>query len=284
MKAINNPKKVSVIIPNYNYEKYIIERIDSILFQTYPIYELIILDDCSSDDSRKLIKNICNELQDIINIRYVFNEKNSGSAFKQWEKSFLEAKGDYVWVCEADDYCSKEFLANIIKPIIADDSVVISYSDTAFINKQGDIIMRSIKPEIDLLKTSHWDNNYVNDGIDEIKNYSFLNCTVANVSSALIKNGDYKKVFEEASKFKQAGDWLFYISIMEKGKIAFCNTALNYYRLHGNNVTSVTKKKDHFNEILRIHKMLDEKYGLTSEQKKKIEDRYKFLKKVWKLK
>ena len=39
---IDNPKKVSVVIPNYNYEKYIIERIDSILFQTYPIYELII--------------------------------------------------------------------------------------------------------------------------------------------------------------------------------------------------------------------------------------------------
>ena len=278
------PISISAVIPNYNYEEFLYQRIYSILNQKIKIYELIILDDCSSDDSRKLIKNICNELQDIINIRYVFNEKNSGSAFKQWEKSFLEAKGDYVWVCEADDYCSKEFLANIIKPIIADDSVVISYSDTAFINKQGDIIMRSIKPEIDLLKTSHWDNNYVNEGIDEIKNYSFLNCTVANVSSALIKNGDYKKVFEEASKFKQAGDWLFYISIMEKGKIAFCNTALNYYRLHGNNVTSVTKKKDHFNEILKIHKMIDEKYGLTSEQKKKIEDRYKFLKKVWKLK
>ena len=40
---IENPKKVSVIIPNYNYEQFIIERIDSILLQTYPIYELVIL-------------------------------------------------------------------------------------------------------------------------------------------------------------------------------------------------------------------------------------------------
>ena len=55
---INNPKKVSVIIPNYNYEKYIIERIDSILFQTYPIYELIILDDCSKDNSVEVVKQL----------------------------------------------------------------------------------------------------------------------------------------------------------------------------------------------------------------------------------
>ena len=52
---IKNPKKVSVIVPNYNYANYIIERIDSILLQTYPIYELIILDDCSPDNSVEVI-------------------------------------------------------------------------------------------------------------------------------------------------------------------------------------------------------------------------------------
>ena len=59
-------KKISVIIPNYNYEKYIIERIDSILNQTYPIYELIILDDCSTDKSVDLIEN---KIKTIDNIR-----------------------------------------------------------------------------------------------------------------------------------------------------------------------------------------------------------------------
>ena len=54
---IENPKKVSVIIPNYNYANYIIERIDSILMQTYPIYELIILDDCSTDNGVQVIND-----------------------------------------------------------------------------------------------------------------------------------------------------------------------------------------------------------------------------------
>ena len=49
--SVKHNKKVSVVIPNYNYESFLQERIDSVLLQTYPIYELIILDDCSKDNS-----------------------------------------------------------------------------------------------------------------------------------------------------------------------------------------------------------------------------------------
>ena len=54
--AISQNKKVSVIIPNYNYDKYIARRIDSVVKQSYPIYELIVLDDCSSDNSVNVIE------------------------------------------------------------------------------------------------------------------------------------------------------------------------------------------------------------------------------------
>lgn len=72
---ISNPFKISVVIPNYNYEKYIIERIDSILFQTYPIYELIILDDCSTDRSVEIIQEKIKDLTTDFPIRLICNEK-----------------------------------------------------------------------------------------------------------------------------------------------------------------------------------------------------------------
>ena len=62
MIALQN-KKVSVIIPNYNYGKYIARRIDSVVRQSYPIYELIILDDCSTDNSVNVIEQKLVEVQ-----------------------------------------------------------------------------------------------------------------------------------------------------------------------------------------------------------------------------
>lgn len=91
---------VSVIIPNYCHARFLNQRIDSVLNQTYSDYEVIILDDCSTDNSREIIESYRNHPK-ISHI--VYNEKNSGSTFIQWEKGFELARGEYIWIAESDD-------------------------------------------------------------------------------------------------------------------------------------------------------------------------------------
>lgn len=275
--------KISVVIPNYNYENFLLPRIYSILNQTEKIHELIILDDCSKDNSRKLIDEIVEKIAPYIKVQKVYNQENSGCAFKQWKKGFALATGNYVWIAEADDCCDKTLLKNIIKPIKQDKNIYISYADTAFINAWDKIILPTIKPEIDIRKTNHWESDFVDNGLEEIKNYTFLNCIIANVSSCIIKKDNYDDIFEKIIEYKQAGDWLFYVSVMKKGDIAFCNKPLNYYRLHGNNVTSVTKKQKHFDEIVRIHGEIRNMIEMTPWHEDEIQKRYDFLKRVWDL-
>ena len=278
-----NEIKISVVVPNYNYEKFLLPRIYSILAQTEKIDELILLDDCSKDNSRELIDNIVEEISPYIKTKKVYNEQNSGIAFKQWKKGFKLAEGDYVWIAEADDCCSNKLLKNLLKPIKQNKNIYISYADTAFINAWDKIILKTIKPEIDIMKTNHWEQDFVDNGLEEIEKYTFLNCIIANVSSCIIKNDNYDDIFEKIIDYKQAGDWLFYVSVMKKGDIAFCNKQLNYYRVHGNNVTSTTKKQKHFDEIVRIHNEIRKIIKFTSWHEQEIQKRYEFLKKVWDL-
>lgn len=273
--------KVSVVVPNYNYEKFLIRRVYSILYQTSKIYELIILDDCSNDNSRKLIDNIYDALKDTINIRKVYNEKNSGGAFPQWAKGITEASGDYVWIAEADDYCNKNMLKELLKPLKNNENIRIAYVDTAFTDKKGNIFLKTIKPEIDIMKTGHWDNDYINDGKEEIANYTFLNNTIANVSSCIIKKDDYSDIYEEIEKYRQSGDWIFYLNVMAKGKIAYVNKTLNYYRVHDSQITSQMKKEKHLEEIKNIYNMISNKFGSNDFQEREREKRLAFLKEVW---
>ena len=276
-------KTLTVAIPNYNYAAFMYQRFYSILYQNYKIEELIILDDCSSDNSRIIIDKLVEELKSYIKIKKIYNEKNSGSVFKQWKKALSESSTDYLWIAEADDYSDKKFLSSIMKMVEKDEDISIAYTDTAFISKEGVKILKTIKPEIDIMKTGHWDKNFINDGKKEIMDYAFLNCTIANVSSVIIKKLDYSECFKELTTYKQVGDYLFYLNAMEKGKIAYYNKPLNYYRLHGNNVTSTTKKQLHLDELKRVHKYIDDKYKLNAKQKKELEKRYKFLVRVWEL-
>lgn len=280
----DSSKSISVIVPNYNYEIYLLQRIYSILYQKVKINEIIILDDCSSDNSRELIDKIYNELKPYLNIKKEYNKENSGSAFKQWQKGFLLAKSDYIWIAEADDYCSNQFAKKIMTPLLKDNDIVLSYSDTAFIDAEGKIILKTIKTEIDIMKTGHWNKSYIIDGKQEVYNYTFLNCTIANVSSVIFKKGNYNNYFKLSGEYKQAGDWLFYANIMQNGKVAYFNKTLNYYRVHGNNVSSTTKKIEHINEIKKIHAYFKNNFKLTSFHENQIENRYAFLKRVWKLK
>ncbi len=274
---------ISVVVPNYNYADFLLERVYSILYQTEKINELILLDDCSTDYSHEVIDELVEKLQPYISVKKVYNETNSGIAFKQWQKGFNLASGDYVWIAEADDYCDKHMLKKLVKCIKKDPNISIAYVDTAFMDKQGKVFLKSIKSEIDIRKTGHWNHSYITSGENELQNYTFLNCTIANVSSALIKKGNYDKYFEKAITFRQSGDWVLYANLMKLGDVAYVNKPYNYYRVHGNNITSTMKKQKHLEEIKRIHQDMKELTSITNWHEKEFQKRYEFLTKVWNL-
>ena len=276
-----NNVSISVVIPNYNYEKFLIQRVYSILYQTRKIDEIIFLDDCSTDNSKELIDKIMDKIGKYVVVKKIYNTENTGIAFKQWQKGFNNAKSEYVWIAEADDYCDKKMLEVLLNKIKKDSNIRIAYVDTAFIDSKGKIFLKTIKNEIDLRKTGHWDKDFINNGKNELENYTFLNCTIANVSSCIIKKDNYDEIFESAIKYRQAGDWVVYANVMIKGDIAYVNKPYNYYRVHGANITSTMKKQKHLEEIQSIHKEIGEIINLEDWHYKEHEKRYEFLKRVW---
>ncbi len=274
---IDNPKKVSVIIPNYNYEDYIIERIDSILMQTYPIYELIILDDCSTDNSVNVIKEKIKSIPSDIKIQFIVNEKNSGGCvFKQWEKGFNIATGDFIWIAEADDSAENNFVEELIKAF-DDPEVILSYCESARIDGNNLLIRAKSDDLYDMCRTGEWNKSYIWDGKKEIIEHLSVTNTILNVSSVMWRKQDYKEIFEKAGEYRVAGDWYIYYNILKNGKISWNCKPLNYYRKHGSSVCTDIKAEIEFGEICKIQDDISNLYDLPKEIKDKQELRRSFM-------
>lgn len=260
---MNKIKKVSVIIPNYNYEEYISERIDSIINQTYPIYELIILDDCSTDNSVKIIEEKIKNIKNI-SIKFIKNRKNSNSVFSQWQLGLKNITGDYFWIAEADDLCDKEFLQESINIFEKNKNIILYYSNSKKIDENGKVFSEDVLDYMDIFNTGKWNNSYINDGRDEIVECLSNNNTILNVSSVVWKNSDiYMNIFEEAKNFKIAGDWYIYYKVLEHGDIAYNNKSLNYFRKHTDSVSSSVNINLEYKEVYQIQEEIKQKYKLS---------------------
>lgn len=260
---LSNFKKISVIVPNYNYEKYIIERIDSILFQTYPIYELIILDDCSTDNSVEVIKNKIKTIKDL-NVKFISNTKNSGSVFSQWQKGFQESSGDYIWIAEADDSCHPEFLEEVMKGF-NDSDVVVSYAESMRINEKNEIISKNCRDWMTASSKNHWNKSYIKNGIDELRECMCVCNTIPNVSAVVFKRKNQIELLNKCKEFKVSGDWYLYFKLLQNGKIFYCHKSLNYFRKHSNSTSTIAKKSIELEEVLIIQKAIRDYAKLDSD-------------------
>lgn len=234
-----NSPNVSVIIPNYNHSKYLKKRIESVLNQTYQDFELIILDDCSTDDSTEII-NQYNEHPKVSHI--ILNTVNSGTPFIQWQKGFNLAQGNYIWIAESDDYASLDFLEKML-PLFSNDNVGVVYADSNIIDADN-IIYKDYYKQFrnTTFKTNKWNNDYVKNGIDEIKENLFFECTINNTSAMILKKNLLSLVdFNYLTKFKYCGDWFFFISLLKHCDIAYNKESLNYFKQGTNNFAVGTR-------------------------------------------
>ena len=223
--------QVSIIIPNYNHAKYLPQRLESVYDQTYQDFEVILLDDCSNDDSVTILNTYAKHPK---TSHVFFNDKNSGSPFKQWAKGLALAKGEFIWIAESDDVADLSFLENLLSLFNKDENIGIVYSNSNAINEKGEITYTISKKPI-IPNKNKW---CFYNGMAFIKQYMLGGNMIPNASACLIKKEALQQVDLSNNPFKLSGDWLVYNLILSQYNLVFLDKPLNYFRFHYNNVRS----------------------------------------------
>lgn len=241
--------KVSIIIPNYNHRPYLQQRLDTVFNQTFQDFEVILLDDASTDGSQQLLKTYQNHPKVS---HAVYNTTNSGSPFKQWQKGIAMAKGEYIWIAESDDYCELDFLEQMLKGFGWHPKTVLVYCASTIINDFGE--KKGRHKWADALDTQRWTQDFFNSGSNEIKHYLRYRNTITNASAVLFKKQATTNIHYPID-MRFCGDWLFWISLLKNGGIAYIGNELNAFRRHKNStrpVQSVEAEKQRLKEYFKI--------------------------------
>lgn len=234
---------VSICIPAYNNEKVILRTLNALVKQTYKDIEIIVVDDCSSDNTSEVVKSIGDK-----RIKLFHNENNLGMS-GNWNMCVSKANGEFVKLICADDILEPDSIEKEVKCITESQDVVMTINDSKMINDSDE--------EVGTFPRYH------KKGIINGKKLAHKSLIVSNYfgmpSAVLMRKSIFDKVGGFDFAYHYILDFDLWVRIALEGDVYVMPEKLNHFRLRSDSNTGNVFTKDgkrYYNE----HKYLVNKY------------------------
>ena len=205
------PELVSIIMPSYNTAKYISESIESVLKQTYANWELIIVDDCSTDETDDVVKSYLSDAR----IHYLKNEKNSGAAVSR-NYALREAKGKWIAFLDSDDLWHPEKLEKQIE-FMVNGSYHFSYTNYEEIDEQSNLLRVSVTGPKKITKQGMY-------------NYCWPGCLTVMYNAEIVG-------LVQIEDIKKNNDYAMWLKVCRKAECFLLNEQLAKYRKRSGSIS-----------------------------------------------
>ena len=211
---MENQPLVSVIMPCYNMEKFIAYTIESVQRQTYPYWELLIVDDTSTDRTAEIVKSHQNQDD---RIHFIVKPKHSGIADTR-NQCLKMAKGRFLAFLDADDVWHPEKLEQQLK-FMTEQKIGFSYSSYDCIDEEGNPLEKMVKSAGNLNYNAYMHN-------------TIIGCSTVMIDTTII--GDVV-----VPNFRTSEDTATWLNILKKGFLAYAiEQPLTSYRIRQHSASS----------------------------------------------
>ncbi len=253
--------RVTVIIPNYNHAPYLEKRIESVLSQTFQDFELILLDDFSTDNSRQMLEHYRSHPKVT---KMLFNGTNSGSTFKQWNKGVRQATGKYIWLAESDDYADLQFLEKMVHLLEAFPSATLGFCSSHLINEQGEVTGNTTDWEMAHEPWQTLASQQLMSGTSFCRYFMTARCALPNASGVVFSRSAFEKAGGADEQLQMTGDWKLWFNLALLGDVVFLPESLNYFRAHAQTVRTQKAhvlKKEALRNLKQFYHQLDDRHA-----------------------
>ena len=187
---------VSVIVPNYNHARFLPQRLETVLRQSYSDMEVIVLDDASTDTSRDIIMRYADDPR----VRVAFRDVNSGNPCSQWNAGVRLATGEFVWIAESDDYADLNLLQTLVQILRQQPETGLVYCESTVVDDENqEVVVQNLIP---------------------------------NASAVVFRRELYNHIGGADETYTMAGDYELWSRMLLNTHLAFTPDRLNYFRAH----------------------------------------------------
>jgi len=212
---------VAILIPAYNAATYLAQAIESVLRQTHRDFDLLILDDASTDNTQEVARRYLADPR----VSYLRNERNLGMS-ANWNKGLSILRNEFIAKLDADDYYEPGFLAEVLPVFENDLEVGLVFTGVNWISSE----------ERDVL---FYTNKWVCEGRSFLQN--LLRLCVLFSPTICVRRQCYSRLGGFLDKMRIHSDWEMWIRICCHSKVGYVNKVLATYRKHSANCTAASK-------------------------------------------
>lgn len=245
MSATVKPGLVSVVVASYNHAEFLDKRMESLINQTYQNIEILVIDDCSSDNSVGVLR----KYESHPKVKLVIREKNGGWVTVS-NQGIEMSSGEFVIFANCDDDCEPHMIERLVGALKIYPAAGIAFCRSLLVNEEDQVIGNDFdNRERSFLCRCSTDTLLTR---TEMRRFLLHACVIPNLSAALFRRECFDTVGNFSSAYRACCDWDLFFKVVEYYDVAYISEPLNKFRQHSNTIRSVMKERETKEEYIRL--------------------------------
>ena len=245
MSSSHIPGLVTAVVASYNHSKFLPDRMSSLLSQTYPMLEILVIDDFSPDNSLEILRSF----EPNPKLKIIAKQKNSGWASVSNEGIQLSG-GEFILFANCDDACDVEMISSLVSALNANPTAGLAFCRSNMIDENNFVLGDDFEVREKSFQKRCQKNTLLTGA--EITRFLLQACVIPNLSAVLFRRKTLNHVGGFSESYKVCCDWDLFFRVADQYDVAYVSLPLNRFRQHKKTVRSATKSKIVFEEYFRL--------------------------------
>ena len=239
------PGLVSVVVASYNHAQYLTRRMDSLVNQTYPDSEILVIDDCSPDNSVEILRTYVAQSR----VKLILHEKNGGWVAVS-NQGIEKTAGEFIIFANCDDDCHPCMIERLVDAINRNPTAGIAFCRSLMVDENDRVCGDDYEIREKAFRERCAGDAFI--GREEMRRFLLHSCVIPNLSAALIRRSCFDSVGLLASGYRACSDWDLFFRIADHFDFCYVAEPLNRFRQHSATIRSATKGRITYDEFFRL--------------------------------